>query len=206
VYVYGGTFAMSGGAVSGNFADSSSNINSSHGGGVSVDSSGTFNMSGGTVSGNSASSSATTGPAAVSGGGVYVYGIFAMSGGKVYGNVLSGTITYGKEVLVYSGTFRMSEEAWPERVFLRSDTQFITINGPLSSSPVTSIDLGITSSAPLTSYVDAPILKLDSAYPGNMAELKSFFVLGNSKMTATPYTEGPITGYEISDEGLFVEE
>jgi hypothetical protein len=65
VYVAGGTFTMSGGAVSSN--QSTSN----YGGGVYV-ASGAFNMSG---------NAAVTGNQATTGGGVYVYdGSFTMSG------------------------------------------------------------------------------------------------------------------------------
>jgi hypothetical protein len=39
-----------------------------------------------------------------------------------------------------------------------------------------------------------------------MAALKTYFSLGNSKMTQSPWTETPITGYVISDEGKFVTE
>jgi len=67
VYVYGGTFEMEGGTISGNTASS--------GGGVYV-SSGTFTMSGGTISGNTASN----------GGGVYNFDTFTMSGGTISGN------------------------------------------------------------------------------------------------------------------------
>jgi hypothetical protein len=196
VYVFGGTFTMSGGAVSGNTA-------SYGGGGVYViDSGASFTMSGGAVSSNTAYSY---------GGGVYVNtGTFTMSGGAVNSNILSGTNSYGEEVVVgsTSGTFKMSGEARPERVFLKGNTWFITISG-LLSGPVTPIDLGITGSAPLTGYIDAPILKLDTSYStGDMAALKTHFSLGNSKMTESPWTEDVIPtgsgGYEISDGGLFV--
>jgi hypothetical protein len=216
VYVTGGTFTMSGGAVSGNsssahsggvYANSgtftmsggavSGNSSSSHGGGVYVYM-GTFTMSGGAVSGNSSSSH---------GGGVHVYaGTFTMSGGTVNSNTLSAANSYGREVLVSGGTFKMSGDARPERVFLNGNARFITISGPLSG-PVTPIDLGVTSSAPLAGYVTAAILRLDSTYPsGDMASLKNYFSLGNSKRTDSPYTETAITGYKINDSGLFVAE
>jgi hypothetical protein len=189
VYV-GGTFSMSGGAVSGN--------TSSFGGGVSIGY-GTFNMSGGAVSGNSSSY----------GGGVYVgsysiyYGTFTMNGGVVSDNALSDTNGYGREVLVGGGTFNILGKAQPERVFLSNNTRFITISGPLDNGSIIPIDLGVTSS--LTGYVNAFILKLDVSYTsGNMAALKTRFTLDNSKMTDSPWTEMSITGYEISDGGLFV--
>jgi hypothetical protein len=96
VDVYGGTFTMSGGAISGNTVSSSSGA----GGGVFV-SSGTFTMSGGTISGNTSSSSGA-------GGGVYVSsnGTFTMSGGTISGNTASSGA--GGGVFVDSGTFTMS--------------------------------------------------------------------------------------------------
>jgi hypothetical protein len=190
VYVSGGTFTMLDGAVSGNSAPS--------GGGVYVNS-GTFTMSGGAVSGNSASTY---------GGGVYVRGgTFTMSGGAVNSNTLSGTGSYGREVLVSStGAFKMSGDARPERVFLNGVSRYIAISG-LLNGPVTPIDLGVTSAAPLTTYGSAPILRLDSTYlSGDMASLKNYFSLGNSQLTESPYTEEAITGYKISDTGLFAAE
>jgi hypothetical protein len=190
VDVYDGTFSMSGGAVSGNTSSSSS------GGGVEVSGSGaTFSMSGGAVSGNTSSSY---------GGGVYVSsGTFSMSGGAVRDNTLSNTNGYGRELLVYGGTFKMSGAARPQRVFLRTKAQFITIAGPLSG-PVIPIDLGVTSSAPLTDYVNAAILKLDSSYSaGDLASLKAQFALGYSKRTDSSDPETAITGYKINDDGKF---
>ena len=76
VFVYGGTFTMNGGAISGNTSSSSYS-----GGGVYVYN-GTFTMNGGAISGNTASASSF-----YSGGGVYVnYGTFTMSGGAISGN------------------------------------------------------------------------------------------------------------------------
>jgi uncharacterized repeat protein (TIGR02543 family) len=90
VYVNGGTFAMSGGEISGNTAN--------YGGGVSV-SGGTFAMSGGTISGITASYGSGYG------GGVYVSGgTFAMSGGTISGITASN----GSGVSVSGGTFAMS--------------------------------------------------------------------------------------------------
>jgi hypothetical protein len=202
VYNNSGTFTMSGGAVSGN-SSSSSAAASSSGGGV-YNNGGTFTMSGGTVSGNSASAASSS--YSSSGGGVYVSsGTFTMSGGAVNSNTLSGANSYGREVYA-GGTFKMSGDARPERVFLFNNAQFITISGPLSG-PVTPIDLGVRASAPLANYVNQPILKLDASYPsGDMANLKNYFSLGNSKQTDSPDPEEPITGYKISDTGLFVAE
>ncbi|MDR1469384.1 MAG: autotransporter adhesin family protein [Spirochaetaceae bacterium] len=90
VYVYGGTFTMNGGAISGN-----TTVN---GGGVYVDG-GTFTMNGGTISGNNATNNDDHG-----GGGVYVAdGTFTMNGGTISGN--NATNKYGGGVYVYGGTF-----------------------------------------------------------------------------------------------------
>jgi hypothetical protein len=192
VRVFGGTFTMSGGAVSGNTA-------TTYGGGVSVsDSSGTFTMCGGAVSGNTATTN---------GGGVSVSGgTFTMSGGEVRDNILSGANSYGREVCFSTGTLKMSGEPQPERVFLASNARFITISGPLSGG-VIPIDLGVTSSASLTGYLNVPILKLDNAYLiPDLSGHKDYFSLGNAKRTDSPYTETAITGYTINDQGLFVAE
>jgi hypothetical protein len=103
--IFGGTFTMSGGTISGNTASSS-------GGGVFVASNGVFAMSGGTISGNTSSYygyhdsyyNYYSG-----GGGVYVAanGIFTMSGGTISGNTAS---SYGGGVFVASnGVFTMSD-------------------------------------------------------------------------------------------------
>jgi hypothetical protein len=129
-----------------------------------------------------------------------------MSGGTVRGNILSGGNNYGKEALV-NGAFKMSGNAQPERVFLVNNSyntaySFITISGPLSGG-LTVIDLGITGSAPLTSWIDKPILVLDGSYSsGNLASLKEHFTLGNTTLTESPYTETPIpTNYTIDNDG-----
>jgi hypothetical protein len=195
VYLFNGPFAMSGGAITGN-------TSSNDGGGVyALDS---FTMSGGAITGNTASGNG-------GGGGVYInYGIlFTMSGGEVSGNILSSTNSYGKEVVISSnGNFRMSGDARPERVFLANNARFITISGPLNGGIITHVDLGITNSASLISWEDKPILQLAGSYSGgDLTTLKEHFTLGHSKMTAAPWgTEALITGYEISDSGLFVVE
>jgi hypothetical protein len=87
VYVYGGTFTMNGGEISGNTADDG-------GGGVYVYG-GTFTMNGGEISGNTATGE---------GGGVYVSGYgstFTMSGGEIIGNNASA----GGGVYIRGGTF-----------------------------------------------------------------------------------------------------
>jgi uncharacterized repeat protein (TIGR02543 family) len=92
VYVYNGTFTMSGGEISGNSVSS--------GGGVYL-SSGTFTMSGGEISGNTAFDDYP----GYGGGGVYVIdGTFTMSGGEISGN----TTGRGGGVYLSSGTFTMS--------------------------------------------------------------------------------------------------
>jgi hypothetical protein len=204
VYVINsGTFSMTGGAVSGN--TSSSSYERSSGGGVCVTLNGTFSMTGGAVSGNTSSSYESS-----SGGGVYVTlnGTFTMTGGVVSGNnILSGTHGNGMEVMVSTNaTFKISGDAQPERVFLSNNTRSITISGSLSGG-LTAIDLGITNIALLSDWENAPVLKLDMSYgSGNLANLKTYFTLGNSTLTESPYTETAITGYEISDGGLFVVE
>jgi hypothetical protein len=144
-----------------------------------------------------------------SGGAVYVRGTFAtfnLSGGAVRDNILSGANSFDREVLVSdSGTFKLSGDAMPQRVFLYDNSRFITISGPLSGGPIP-IDLGITGSAPLTGYKNIQMLKLDGAYTGNMAELKTHFSLGHTAPTSYPYSGGtPIEGYEIDNNGYFVE-
>ena len=70
VYVYGGTFTMDGGTISGNTAIE-------NGGGVYVNKN-SFTMGDGTISGNTANAA---------GGGVYMYsGSFTMTGGSITGN------------------------------------------------------------------------------------------------------------------------
>ena len=109
VYIFEGTFTMSGSAViSGNNASSSSSSSSSSGGGVYIHN-GTFTMSGGAViSGNSASSSSSS-----SGGGVYVStdGIFTMEGGTIGGidGASANSAKSGGGVCVYKGVFTMSD-------------------------------------------------------------------------------------------------
>jgi fibronectin type 3 domain-containing protein len=98
VRVYGGSFTMNGGEISGNTAASGSITTGS---GVYVNS-GTFTMHGGKISGNTASGSITTGS------GVYVSsGTFTMYGGEISGNTASGSIATGSGVYVNSGTFTM---------------------------------------------------------------------------------------------------
>jgi hypothetical protein len=185
VHITGGSFTLSGGMVSDN--------TSAYGSGVNVASSGTFNMSDGWITGNIVSGG---------GGGVYIDGgSFTMSGGAVSGNTVSGTAGYAKEALI-AGTFNISGDAQPERVFLYGNTRFITISGPLTGGPVP-IDLGITGS--VSDWVNKQILK-DDPYTGVLTTLKTHFTLGNYTMITSPYTETPITGYTISNTGLFVTE
>ena len=93
VHVYGGTFTMYGGSITGN---SSSN----GGGGVYVSGGGTFNLYGGSISGNKA-----TGREYGQGGGVYVsYGTFNMYDGSITGNKATDN---GGGVYMSYGTFNM---------------------------------------------------------------------------------------------------
>ena len=126
VYVYDGTFTMTGSAkITGNTA-------TSLGGGVCVDSntSITFNMSGGEISGNNKASS---------GGGVYVgQGTFNMSGGKITGNTAT---KYGGGVHMVYGTFTVSgtavikdnkKDTANNNVYLL-DNKYITVSGHLDN-------------------------------------------------------------------------
>ncbi len=115
VFVYGGTFTVYGGTITGNNA-------AGDGGGVYVRS-GTFNLSGGTVTGNNAGGdgggvflgdgiltvsggSITGNNAGKSGGGVEVCGgTFNLSGGSITGNNAGKS---GGGVEVYGGTFNLS--------------------------------------------------------------------------------------------------
>ena len=93
VYIYNGTFTMSGTAtLQGNTA-------ATHGGGVHIFSGGTFTMNGGTIGGTAANT-------ATYGGGVFVSGgEFNMNDGTISGN----TVTHsGGGVYVYDGNFTMS--------------------------------------------------------------------------------------------------
>jgi hypothetical protein len=181
---------MSNGVISGN-----------SGGGVSVNGyRTTFTMLGGTISGNTASS----------GGGVIVssQGTFYMSGGTVNNNMLSSADGIGREVRLWStnSNLRMSGDAWPERVSLYGDTYYsspISISGPLGGERLTTIDLQCSHSL-AANWENKPILKLDDSYSsGDLASLKAHFTLGNAIQS---YTETPITGYKIDDDGYFVAE
>jgi hypothetical protein len=121
VLVSGGTFTMSGGAISGNTAAA--------GGGVYIAGGGGFEMSGGKISGNTAtagggvyiaggggfemSDGAISGNTAEHGGGVYVVNGdgFEMSGGEINGNTAT---TGGGVVVVNGGGFEMSGGAISE--------------------------------------------------------------------------------------------
>ncbi len=117
VHVYGGTFDMYGGSITGN--------TSQMGGGVYVGGGGTFNLYGGSITGNETGSgggvylsygkfnmyggSITDNTATNNGGGVYMsYGTFNMYGGSISGNRATGDYGgYGGGVYVEDGTFNM---------------------------------------------------------------------------------------------------
>jgi hypothetical protein len=107
--VWGGTFTMNGGKISGNsvidFNGRSPDNISGNGGGVFVYN-GTFIMNGGEISGNTISSPS---PWEALGGGVYIHGgIFIMKAGKISGNsVSSSSLSAGGGVCVLNGTFIM---------------------------------------------------------------------------------------------------
>jgi hypothetical protein len=92
VYMWGGSFTMSGGTISGNSA--SGTAESATGGGVCIvgGEGTTFTMTGGAISGNSA-----MGKDWSSGGGVNVWGggLFTMTGGTISGNTVGGTSAGG---------------------------------------------------------------------------------------------------------------
>jgi hypothetical protein len=114
VYVYNGTFIMSGGTISGNTV-SDENNDHGYGGGVYV-ASGTFTMSGGTISGNTAIGF-QAGNFGGRGGGVYMTGssaAFTMYGGTISGNTARNGVgnnstgySRGGGVFMDSGTFRI---------------------------------------------------------------------------------------------------
>ena len=132
VYIFEGTFTMSGSAViSGNNASSSSSSSSS-GGGVYVSTDGIFTMEGGTIGGSDGASANSaqygggvyvnggefemTGTAILQGntatthgGGVHILsgGTFTMNGGTI-GGTAANTATYGGGVFVSGGTFTVS--------------------------------------------------------------------------------------------------
>jgi hypothetical protein len=104
VCVEGGTFAMSGGTISGNTVNGGY-FGSTGGGGVWVGD-GTFTMSGGAISGNTANG----GNSSNGGGGVWVGGgTFTMAGGTISGNTNDGVMgsTGGGVYVNYNGTFTM---------------------------------------------------------------------------------------------------
>jgi hypothetical protein len=98
VYVFSATFTMTGGTISGNTASGYG----ARGGGVYITVNSSFTMTGGTISGNTASGY---------GGGVYVweYGSFSKSSGTIYGYSASDTINsnivkdYSEEVVSDQG-------------------------------------------------------------------------------------------------------
>ena len=122
VEVWGGTFTMNGGTISGNgtcgvavrrdgtFTMNDGTISGNKASGVWIVG-GIFNMTGGTISGNIAAGgiSSSSGGASGSGGGVYIQGIFGgtfnMSGGTISNNT-SGYV--GGGVAVGDGTFTMT--------------------------------------------------------------------------------------------------
>jgi hypothetical protein len=87
VHVMGGSFAMTGGEISGN-----------SGGGVQGGGGGGFTMTGGSITGNTVTSD---------GGGVYFNGVFTMTGGNISGNIAGnalGANTSGRGGGVYLGS------------------------------------------------------------------------------------------------------
>jgi hypothetical protein len=116
VYIYGGTFTMDGGTISGNRVEATSSSSSysisysANGGGVYFDS-GTFIMNNGTISNNTAYSIKFP----TAGGGVYIgWDTFTMNGGTISDNkaesssIIATSYTYGGGVYAsWFGTFTM---------------------------------------------------------------------------------------------------
>jgi formylglycine-generating enzyme required for sulfatase activity len=101
VSITNGTLVMEEGSKITEHANTNTNTDDGHGGGVSVFSGGTFTMNGGEISGNSTSNAGSNG------GGVYVFsgGTFTMNDGKISDN----TSSYGGGVsVVKDGTFTMN--------------------------------------------------------------------------------------------------
>jgi hypothetical protein len=102
VALYGGTFIMEGGEISGNKITTGPGAQAL-GGGVNVEF-GTFTMNGGTISNNICENASNDGSSYIQGGGVYVNGTFTMTGGEISGN----TAEEGGGVFVRAGTFTMT--------------------------------------------------------------------------------------------------
>ena len=96
VVVYGGTFIMNGGTITGNT-----------GGGVGV-AGGSFTMNGGSITGNTVN---VTSSSFFSGGVGVAGGSFTMNGGSITGNTATGTATMtasGGVLVYYGGSFTMT--------------------------------------------------------------------------------------------------
>jgi hypothetical protein len=203
-----GTFTMSGGAISENYAAAvvvispyslaNSSANSSNGGGVYVGGNGTFTMNGGAVSGNSADSTHANG------GGVYVggKGTFTMSGGAVSENSASNSTTtssyysysrsgsaYGGGIYVGSGTFIMSGGIVSEN----SASAFAYISSSSGHSGASAYGGGV--------YVGAGTFTMSGgAVSGNYAYARDFSDSSYSS-SRTAYANGG--GVYFGDDGTF---
>jgi len=170
VLVFGGTFTMNGGIISGNTATQS-------GGGVRVER-GTFIMNGGTISGNTAASQ---------GGGVYVNsdGTFRISNGTVYGSNGSNASlrnTAGQGAALYNdGTAQhgtLNGTTWNSGGTLSSaDDTIIVVNGVLASTSIAQFSSLLntlppnTASTPYTLKLDIGDLGGDSIDPGSIGNM-----------------------------------
>jgi uncharacterized repeat protein (TIGR02543 family) len=118
VFVYGGTFTMSGGTIS-------NNTSAEGGGGVVVFSSGAFIMSGGTISNNISP---------YAGGGVLVQNgaTFIMSNGTINGNISSDA--GGGVIIAFNGAFTMSGGAISGNTALAGGGVYVFANSTLTMS------------------------------------------------------------------------
>ena len=179
VSVYGGTFNMYGGSITGNdynysgggvhvknatfnmYGGSITGNTSSPAGGVYVGENGTFNMNGGEISGNTSSTY---------GGGVYVEreAEFTMTDGSITGNTSS--YFYGGGVCVASqGNFHM-------------DGGSITDNAAGASKPSNSYGGGVYSAGTFT-MTGGSITRNKAEYGGGVWTDASFTVSGNVNIT-----------------------
>ena len=182
VAINGGTFIMSGGAITGN--------NAGIGGGVWIEGGGTFTMSGGEISGNSAdrfggggvrvtgqgttftmSGGEISGNTAINdgGGGINVDrgAIFTMTGGEISGNSAPNgagvTIALGATFTMSGGTISGNSAGYGGGIDVNEGTTFTMKNGTISSNTCTSNGGGIHSSGNSTLSMEGGTISGNSA-------------------------------------------
>jgi hypothetical protein len=191
----GGTFTMKGGEISGNTARI--------GGGVAVDDSGIFTMQDGGISGNTAQ---------IAGGGIILAksGAFTMWDGEIFSNtaLMGGGVMVAKSgTFTISGGARIHTNNAVSLLYFPSGYSSITIGGNFTgpAGPIAKIDLISELFHTDASWIDRTILMLTDGYNGDLSILKDRFILGNFIRIDTgngiPSLTGPITGYEIGDDG-----